>query len=259
MEDKLNTLEQTWETPSEVADTWNSGHENLLAAIADRCNGCRWLHSKCQIHFDMYNFYLTIPSIVITAVSGSATIGLTSIFSDDQQKTASIFIGLLTLGCGALISVNQFMKTAQFAESHRSASIAYGKLHRIVSSELAVRRDQRVNAPEFLKVVRTEQDRLQEVSPMILDNIIAMFKTEFKDNVELEKPEVAGDLDHVQVNRSRKQDEVLFAATPTAPSFPANYAKYMKSMPPAPPPSVVGENFQPDITAPPMVEITTVS
>ena len=228
MEDKLNNLEETSETPSEVADTWNTGHENLLASIADRCNGCRWLHSRCQARFENYNFYLTIPSIIITALSGSATIGLTSIFPDYAQKYASMSIGLLTLSCGALISVNQFMKTAQFAEAHRSASIAYGKLHRIVSSELAVRRDQRLNAPEFLKIVRTEQDRLQEVSPMIIESVVEKFRETFKDNTSLEKPEIVGDLDHVMVNRSRKHDEHVFAATPTAPAAPAYMFKARK-------------------------------
>jgi hypothetical protein len=218
MEEKLNNLEQTSETPSEIADTWSTGHENLFASIGDRCNGNRWLHSKCQSRFENFNFYLTIPSIVMTALSGSATIGLTSIFSPDNQQLASIGIGLITLGCGALISVNQFMKTSQFAEAHRSAAIAYGKLHRIVSSELSLRRDQRMNAQDFLKIVRTEQDRLQEISPVIVNSIIKEFRKEFAHNTELEKPEIAGDLDHVQVNRSRK-DDTVFLSTPTAPNY----------------------------------------
>jgi hypothetical protein len=213
MDEKLDKLEEMSETSSEIAHTWNTAHENLLAAIADRANCYRWLHSKCHSAFDFYNFYLTIPSIVISAVTGSATIGLTSIFNPDSQRGASVAIGLLTLMCGALTSVNQFMKTSQFAESHRAAAIAYGKLHRVISSELALRRDQRLNALDFLKVVRTEQDRLQETSPEILDSAKKLFRQEFKDNAELEKPEIVGDLDHVQVNRSMKQD----GPTPTAP------------------------------------------
>jgi hypothetical protein len=213
MDEKLDKLEEMSETSSEIAHSWNTAHENLLAAIADRANCYRWLHSKCHASFDFYNFYLTIPSIVISAVTGSATIGLTSIFDAESQRGASIGIGLLTLMCGALTSVNQFMKTSQFAEAHRAAAIAYGKLHRVISSELALRRDQRLNALDFLKVVRTEQDRLQETSPEILDSAKKLFRIEFSHNTELEKPEIVGDLDHVQVNRSMKQDGV----TPTAP------------------------------------------
>jgi hypothetical protein len=56
----------------------------------------------------------------------------------------------------------------------------------------------------FLKLIRAEQDRLQETSPTIVDSVIFQFRTEFKNNVELEKPEIAGDLDHVQINESVK-------------------------------------------------------
>jgi hypothetical protein len=210
MDDKVDECSQT---STEIASTWNSAHENLLASIADRANCYRWLHNECHGKYELYNFYLTIPSIVLSAVTGSATIGLTSIFSEEDQKSASITIGLLTLGCGALTSVNQFMKTSQYSEAHRSASVAYGKLHRVISSELALRRDQRTNALDFLKHIRTEQDRLQETSPIILKSVIEKFRKEFKDHRELEKPEIVGDLDHVQVNRTRKYDE----PTPTAP------------------------------------------
>jgi hypothetical protein len=53
-----------------------------------------------------------------------------------------------------------------------------------------------------MRTVRSEQDRLQDSSPAILDDVIKMFRTEFDENKTLEKPEIAGDLDHVEVNRS---------------------------------------------------------
>jgi len=217
MEDKLEKLEEISDTPSEVASTWNTSHETLLAAIADRANCSRWLHNRCQVVYDQYNFYLSIPSIVISAMSGSATIGLTGIFEQDQQKTASVIIGLFTLGTGALISINQFMKTSQYAEAHRAAAISYGKLHRVISSELTLRRDQRINALDFLKLVRGEQDRLQEISPTIMECIIREFKCTFKSNTSLEKPEIVGDLDHVVVNRTQRSDQPtpIFSKTPS--------------------------------------------
>jgi len=206
-EDHLNSLEEdNSETSTEIASTWNSSHETLLASIADRSNCSRWLHNKCQTHFETYNFYLTVPNIAISAVAGSATIGLSSIFPDNWQHGAATVIGIFTLGCGILTSLNQYMKSAQYSESHRSASVAYGKLHRIIASELALRRDQRLNASDFLKLVRLEQDRLQETSPPIIDRIVEEFRATFKNNVDLEKPEIVGDLDHVRVNRSTKDN-----------------------------------------------------
>jgi len=214
MEEKLDKIdEENSETSSQIASTWNTSHETLLAAIADRSNCSRWLHNASQSYFDSYNFYLTVPNIAISTIAGSATIGLTSIFPPDYQRTAATIIGLCTLGCGVLTSINQYMKSAQLAEAHRAAGIAHGKLHRVIASELTLRRDQRLNALDFLKVIRSEQDRLQETSPAILENIIKKFRLQFKDNVELEKPEIVGDLDHVQVNHSSKYE----SHTPTRP------------------------------------------
>lgn len=204
MDEKLEKLEETSESSSEIASSWNSCHETLLASIADRANCYRWLHEKSQVRFERYNFYLTIPSIVVSTLAGSATIAVPSMVSTTTgRETSGVIIGLCTLACGMLTSVNQYMKTAQFAEAHRSAAVSYGKLHRVISSELALRRDQRVNAMEFLKVVRSEQDRLQETTPNILECIIEKFRKEFKD-VTIEKPEIVGDLDHVYVNVSPK-------------------------------------------------------
>lgn len=205
MDEKLDKLEEDMsETSSEIAGTWSSSHEYLLAGIADRANCYRWMHNKCQTIYEKYNFYLTVPSIVVSALAGSATIASSALFPAQYQQLASTCIGLATLATGVLTSINQYMKTAQYAESHRATSLSYGKLHTIVASELSMRRDQRLNALEFIKVIRGEQDRLQDNSPIVLDSVISQFRREFKDKTDLEKPEIAGDLDHVHINSSSK-------------------------------------------------------
>lgn len=224
MDDQLEKLEENSETSAEVASSWNSSHETLLAAIADRANCYRWLHTKCELLYEKLNFYLTVPSITVSAIAGSATIGMSSMFASESQQSASTIIGLLTLACGVLTSVNQFMKTAQFAEAHRTAAIAYGKLHRVISCELTLRRDQRVNATDFLKVVRAEQDRLHESTPNIVERVIQQFRKEFKDNTSLEKPEIVGDLDHVVVNQSSKHESYT----------PKTFGTFRLSTPPVP-------------------------
>lgn len=207
MDEKLDKLEDTSESSSEIASSWNSSHEALLASIGDRCNCYRWLHERCQVSFDNYNFYLTIPSVIISTLAGSATIATPSMLTEQNQKTAGVVIGIFTLTCGVLTSINQYMKTSQFSEAHRQAAIAYGKLHRVISSELALRRDQRTNAMDFIKVIRSEQDRLQETTPNILDAVIGQFRSHFKDVNNVDKPEIVGDLDHVRVNISQKHEE----------------------------------------------------
>jgi hypothetical protein len=206
MEDNLAKLDDADSaTSSEIAATWNSSQENLLAAIGDRSNCLRWMHTRCQTYFSNYNFMLTVPSIAVSALAGSATIGLPALVPNvDSRQYVNVVMGLMILGTGVLTSINQYMKCAQLAEAHRAASLAYGKLHRIISCELSLRRDQRLLSSDFIKVVRAEQDRLQEISPDIITYVIEKFRKEFDAVAELEKPEIAGDLDHILVNRSQK-------------------------------------------------------
>lgn len=190
------------ETPSVVAASWNTAQESLLKGISERSNGMRWLHNQSQIYFDNMNFYLTIPNVIITTVNGSITMSLNSLFPDPaSQKAALTIIGLISIFSAILTTINQYVKSAQMSEAHRTSAIAYGKLHRIIMNELALRRDQRPNSMDFLKAIRTEQDRLENSSPTILSQIIVRFNVQFA-NRNIEKPEITGDLDEVNVNRS---------------------------------------------------------
>ncbi len=130
---------------------------------------------------------------------------LTSLFPDaDSQKAATTIIGLVSIFSAVLITMNQYVKSQQMMEAHRAAGLAHGKLHRIIMNELALRRDQRSNGLEFLKLVRTEQDRLENSSPSILPSIIKRFNLQFADR-NIEKPEIAGDLDETNVNQSSRR------------------------------------------------------
>lgn len=206
--DKKRDEDNESETPSVIAASWNTAQEQLLKGISERSNGMRWLHTQSQIYFETVNFYLTIPNVVITTVNGSITMSLNSLFPDPaSQKAALTVIGLIAIFSGILTTINQYLKSAQISEAHRTSAIAYGKLHRIIMNELSLRRDQRPNSMEFLKVIRNEQDRLENSAPTILPRIIMKFNAQFA-NRAIEKPEITGDLDEVNINRSPINDLV---------------------------------------------------
>jgi hypothetical protein len=129
---------------------------------------------------------------------------LTSVFPNaESQHVAAIIIGIISIFSAVLTTINQYIKSQQMMEAHRAASISYGKLNRIINNELALRRDQRINALEFLKLVRTEQDRLENTAPSIIPHVIMRFNTQFADS-RIEKPEIAGDLDETNINVSTR-------------------------------------------------------
>lgn len=172
------------------------------------------MHTRCQRWYEHMNFMLTIPSIIIGTLSGSATIGLSSLFPGSTQ-TAEVILGVCTLSCGVFSAINNFLKSSVLSECHRLSALYYSKLHRTIQAEIALRRDQRVQAKDFLRLIRAEQDRLAEIAPSVLDHVIKKFKREFSDKSELEKPEITGDLDHAIINRTMKLQHLQIQGTPT--------------------------------------------
>jgi len=136
---------------------------------------------------------------------------LTSLFPDmGVQKIATVIIGLVSLFSAVLITMNQYVKSQQMMEAHRSAGLSYGKLHRMIMNELTLRRDQRTNGLYFLRTVRLEIDRLENTAPSIIPSIIKKFNVQFANN-KIEKPEITGDLDEVDINKEelRKKEMLL--------------------------------------------------
>ena len=199
-EEVLKDIEKTSDDGSTDSSSWNTTQEELLKAISERSNCMRWLHTQCNIYFENINFYLTIPNVVISTINGGFTMSLPSLLPDGATgKVATTIIGLISLLSAMLITMNQYIKSQQMMEAHRAAALAYSKLHRMVSNELSLRRDQRINALDFLKHIRTEQDRLESISPLIVPHVIKMFNVQFRER-DIEKPEITGDLDPVEVN-----------------------------------------------------------
>ena len=192
------------ETSSEIILSWNENQEMLLKGIAERSNCMRWLHTESNHYFENLNFYFTIPNVVISTLNGSFTMSLNSLFPDPaSQRGATTVIGLISILSAVLITMNQYVKSQQMMESHRTAALSYGKLYRVIMNELALRRDQRTNGLEFLKLIRVEIDRLENTAPNIPEFIIKKFVVLFADR-DIEKPEIAGDLDEISINTQSK-------------------------------------------------------
>jgi hypothetical protein len=104
----------------------------------------------------------------------------------------------LNLFAGILSTLQNFLKVAENMESHRQAGVAWSKLGRNISIELALDPSRRAIASDFLKISRAEYDRLIEQSPCITDDIISTFKSRFKD-YEVAKPSICNGLDRCDI------------------------------------------------------------
>jgi hypothetical protein len=88
---------------------------------------------------------------------------------------------------------------AKRAEGHRISAIHYSKLYRFITVELSLPREERMKPSDFLKYVKDQYDRLQEISPLVPPSVIREFQSKFSKYTEISKPEEANGLEKIEV------------------------------------------------------------
>ena len=191
--------------PPRPNNGWTKEQEELMAGWADIAASYRWMHDKGEKKMAISNMWITVPVIILSTLTGSANFMLQSVVGDDAeaQKYAQIGIGGVSIFTGILTTLGNFFRYAQSSESNRVASIAWGKFQRQVAVELALHPNERIDSMDFLKICRSELDRLIEQSPPIPDDIITEFEKEFENIADFKRPDIAHGVDHTKVFNSK--------------------------------------------------------
>lgn len=180
---------------------WTKEQEKLMADWSDIAMCYRWLHNRSEGYFQRMNFAITIPVIILSTLTGTANFGLTSIVGDDPtlQKYANLAIGGVSIITGILSTLGNFLRFAQLMESHRVASVSWGKFQRLVAVELALHPNDRLDCQDFLKICRQDLDRLIEQSPPIPEFAVKEFDRKFGRIRDIKKPDICNNLERTGV------------------------------------------------------------
>ena len=172
-----------------------------MAGWSDVAACYRWMHDRCEKRMSMNNMLITVPVIVLSTLTGSASFVMNSLVGDNPtgQKYAQIGIGSVSIFTGILTTLGNFFRYAQNSESNRVASIAWGKFQRQIAVELALSPMERLDCSDFLGIARAELDRLIEQSPPIPDGIIIEFEKEFESVPMLKRPDIAHGVEHTHI------------------------------------------------------------
>jgi hypothetical protein len=165
---------------------WSEENETILVEWCDIAQCYKWLYTRSHTKFASMHAWFTIPTIIFSTVSGTASFAQASL-PQEYQNYATLAIGSINIFIGIFATVQQYLKISELNESHRVSAISWDKFARNIRIELAKTPDERTDAGHFIKVCRQEFDRLMETSPTIPDNIVNEFIDKFRGNTENEK------------------------------------------------------------------------
>ena len=179
---------------------WTEMLEEYFASTGEKAHCLSWCHKQSEAMYSNRKTWIDLPVIVISGVTGFLSAGSTTMFSD--PATSSVALGVASLFVSVLNTAGSYYGWAKRAEGHRISAIHYARLYRFISVELSLPRDERLEPAQFLKYVKDQYDRLQEISPMLPPEVIDKFQKRFGNEKEISKPEEANGLEKITVFRN---------------------------------------------------------
>jgi len=158
---------------------WSIENEMILVDWCDNAQCYKWLHSRAHNKYSCMHAWFTIPSILLSTISGTAAFAQSGTAAYINTIYISLAIGTINIFVGFLTTVQQYLKISELKESHRVSRIAWDKFARNIRIELAKAPAERMDAAHFLKLNRQEYDRLMQTSPTIHGYLVDEFKRTF--------------------------------------------------------------------------------
>jgi hypothetical protein len=205
--------------------TWNDKLEEYFASTGEKAHCLSWLHKKSESLYSNRSTFIDLPVIILSALIGGTSIGSKSLFG--ESEAAPMVLGLISIFVGILNTVGTYFSWSRRAEAHRISNIQYSRLYRHISVEMSLPRNERTKPAELLQFIRTEYDRLNEISPLIPPSIIKEFNLRFSNEKEISQPEETNGLEKITVyapkiesamqtvNEDKKDDEITLPVSPS--------------------------------------------
>ena len=184
---------------------WTPDNELILVEWCDIANCYKWLHTRCHYKLSILHAWFTIPTIVFSTISGTASFAQTSLPSS-MQIYSPMVIGSINILIGIFTTIQQYLKISERNELHRVSGLLWDKLARNISIELTKDPDERIDAGHFIKNCRQEFDRLMETSPSIDQKTVDEFNRTFKGVVSKEQQEKFAKKQQQRFQELRKPD-----------------------------------------------------
>ena len=189
-----------------VVITYNTNLEQLLKENSEECESLSILHRMSYEKYNKLSNYINIPVIILSSAIGFIT-GI-----DLQYDKMNIILGVGSVFVGIIKSVDTYFQLAKRAESHRICSLQFSQISKKLQIELTLHRKQRATAENMMNIVKTDIKNMQDIAPLIDDDIIEIYNGKYRRYKRVKKPNFVNGLTEVKINPYNNEREYEFAS-----------------------------------------------
>jgi hypothetical protein len=186
--------------------TYNTELEQLLKENSEECESLSILHRMSYEKYNKRSNYINIPVIILSSAIGFIT-GI-----DLQYDRMNIILGVGSVFVGIIKSVDTYFQLAKRAESHRICSLQFSQISKKLQIELTLHRRQRATAENMMNIVKTDIKNMQDIAPLIDDDIIELYNAKYRRYKRVKKPNFVNGLTEVKVNPYNNEREYEYAS-----------------------------------------------
>jgi hypothetical protein len=186
--------------------TYNTELEQLLKENSEECESLSILHRMSYEKYNKRSNYINIPVIILSSAIGFIT-GI-----DLQYDKMNIILGVGSVFVGIIKSVDTYFQLAKRAESHRICSLQFSQISKKLQIELTLHRRQRASAENMMNIVKTDIKNMQDIAPLIDDDIIEIYNGKYRRYKRVKKPNFVNGLTEVKINPFNNEREYEFAS-----------------------------------------------
>ena len=152
----------------------------LLQNWADHASTFKWLHDRSHKMLTKKSFSLSVPLLLLNTASG-VLVYSTDRFNKNETSLILFesFVGSLNILCVILTGIKDYCKYSERSELHVQSYKQWTKFKNDIYVELAV---PTANTDTFLLQMKTKYADLISISPIIPNEIIDLYESEFADD-----------------------------------------------------------------------------
>ena len=170
-------------------------------------------HDSAQRFCANWNTRLTIPTIILSGLSGLGAVGSQSLLPFEGN---TVLVGMISFLCATLQTLSSYFSFASRSANHKNTSIQYAKLYSLITLELSLPRNERMEAEKLLSILKDETSRLLESAPQLPQAVKEEFKKEFP-TPGISVPAILNGLEPISINTTLP---LTPSPTPQAPLRP---------------------------------------